>query len=237
MTVIALSIEPDSCDISFPSFLANALHLQLVDLRNFESQMAERLDCGPDRDCTERPALKRDLSPKRWPITRSQLSARFTETVLRTVADDNALIVGWIAPVIAGPIDHVMRVRIGAPLPARTERTMKRLAYRDARTAQLELASFDSLIARSVLHTTGACWNDDSHFDLVLNAARLPREACARAIAELAACGPYRTTMEQLMKLEAKLDVLAASDIPNTPIVAPREAQTRRTPVSSGPAR
>jgi cytidylate kinase len=208
MTVIALVMETGSFDDKFGERVATKLGLQLTDMRHFEREIAERCDL---RDYEVHRLVDGDTFAARfWDLTSQQLSVRIREQTLQTAAQDNTLILGWSAASILQQIQHVVRVRILAPLRSRERNVMRQLAYNDIQTAHLEVESSDALIARFVTQTTGADWADPSLYDLVLNADSVSGETCIELIRLLAASRQFRETKTSREMLASELARISA---------------------------
>jgi cytidylate kinase len=210
MTVIALAMESGSYDGRFGAKIAAKLVLQLVDIRSFERDIAEQCDVG---DCAAHRLVDGEtITARYWDLTTQQLVARIREQVLQTAAQGNALILGWSAATILEPIHHVARVRILAPLKLRELNVMRHLAYNDIGTARIEIESSDALIARFVRQTTNADWADPTHYDLLLNAASIPSDACIELIKTFAASRQFCETDVSRDLLSTELARLIAHD-------------------------
>jgi cytidylate kinase len=194
MTVIALGIETGSFDTTFCCRLADKLRLRLVDMRDVERDAAER---GKRADgVLNRLIRHRALDKGRRRPECRQVSSRVGEELIRSAAMDNVLIVGWCACAILRPVTHAIRIRIIAPLAWRERKLAVQLAYRDVRTARLEIESSDALIERFVMHTTSTDWRDPSLYHLTLNAEALTAEMCATFLQSLAQSSQFRQTAE-----------------------------------------
>jgi hypothetical protein len=124
MAVVALSIEPYAASHTFPADLAQALKLELVDLRAFEIEITNMTAEGPD--------VVLDLvrsSGNRWMIRASDLAARLSELILETTLRGNTLIVGWSAAVVLRSLPHVATVSLRSSVRQRAVALQRRMLY------------------------------------------------------------------------------------------------------------
>lgn len=230
MKVIALAIEPGSCDASFPKRLAKWMGLRLADYQKFECELAERTDFRQAKVSVPLPPIGRPpRSGRQMSMTPAQLNARYVEQVMQTIADGDVLIVGWSAPIIARSLQHVLRVRVGAAPAQRLRGIMKRFAYGDERVADLELQAIDGQICRAVHRMTSTCWRTENHFDLQVNVDRMGEPHCLHAIASLARSPVCGISPAALIELEAEVARCAATD-------GSEELLLRRPSIASVPA-
>ncbi len=213
MNVIALAIEPGSCDSRFPKRVARWMGLRLADFQRFECELAQRIDVSRAMANAPLPFIGRPpRAARRLSMSTAQLSARYVEQVMQTIADGDVLIVGWCAPVIARSLQHVLRVRVSASPAQRLRGIMQRYAYRDERIAMLELQSLDGQICRAVHRLTNTCWQTENHFDLQINADRMGEPHALHAIASLARSPVLGISSAGSIELEAQVARCAASE-------------------------
>lgn len=177
MTVIALALEAGSADRTLPRALAEHLHLDLVDHRPLERQSACETDFAAGK-------LRNPIS---WPA-RSNTCASGAPGLADATCDaaqrGNVLIVGCCVPAILQPIASA-RVLVRAPMTAREINVMTQLAYRDVRSARLEIESEDALIARFARRMLGKDWRDPDYYDLTINAERVSSDMLLAALVGL----------------------------------------------------
>lgn len=203
MSIIALCIEPGSVGTDHVGALADHLGLKLCDLRRFEVEIAERSDFGDGRLQSR---LKRhsDL----WDLRAEQLAARMREEVLQRVVDGDALIVGCSVPPIVRNFPHVARVLVGGRLPFRQMNAMQQLAYRELGTAEIEIHYADTLLDRFIERLFNCDWRDPSHFDLQIDAERVPSALQIKLLQALALSDRFHEGPGVRAQVEAAVDML-----------------------------
>jgi hypothetical protein len=79
-----------------------------------------------------------------------------------------------------------MCVRVCAPMAERVRVMMERLGVKDAEVTRQEIEHFDAANSRAMRASFNFDWNDALLYHIVLNSARVPIDACVRAVCELA---------------------------------------------------
>jgi hypothetical protein len=117
-----------------------------------------------------------------WPLLRGAL-----DQILNLALKDNVLIRGWGAAALFQGIRGVICVRVCASMALRVRVMMERLGVTDAEAIQQEIEGFDAGHSRAMRAAFNFDWTDALPYHMVLNTARMPVDACVKAICQLAA--------------------------------------------------
>jgi cytidylate kinase len=188
MTAIALSAAPGTVDRKFTSELADALGIELVDLRPLEIDMARR--CDSRKSLTQR-WVGGSLFSKAS-LSRRELARQLREEILAIADQGDILIVSWSASAVLRERFPAARVAVTGDLPLRERNVMASLHYADIGTARFEVASDDALITRFTQESFGVDWQDGSLYDLVIDAGGPSKVHAAEAINSLLTARRYR---------------------------------------------
>ena len=185
MTVIAMTREIGSHGSEVAAGVAAALGLEIINSEIVVPHVAETLG-------VEQSAVQRYLNGKasffdRWQIDTRKLSQHTLDQILNLALKDNVLIRGWGAAALFQGIRGVICVRVCAPMALRVRVMMERLGVKDAETIQQEIEGFDAGHSRAMRAAFNFDWNDALLYHMVLNTARIPIDACVKAVCQLAA--------------------------------------------------
>ncbi len=108
------------------------------------------------------------------------------ETIALAESDSVAVIRGWGSAHLLRPIQHVICVRVCAPMKLRVERMMERLNSDDEDFIKNEIKLSEEAHGAITRRHFGINWQDPEHYDLVLNTERLSTEECANEVMALA---------------------------------------------------
>jgi Cytidylate kinase-like family len=208
MSIIVMSIEPYAVPQSFLNDLARALNLDLVDLRAFERDIAERINVGP-LDTVIDLVAPRPGSTNHWGMRLPGLATRLRELTLETALLQNVLVVGWSAAAILHPLPHVATVCLRASESYRASAVQRRMHYPLFGTAQIELTSTDELIDNFVSRVLHTDWRRREYFDLTLDAERVSASARIEIVGRLAQdsrCTQTTTTLRAVNDLLLDLE-------------------------------
>jgi cytidylate kinase len=122
----------------------------------------------------------------RWQVDTRKLSRYTLDQVLNLAMKDNVLIRGWGAAALFQGIRGILCVRVCAPMADRVRVMMERLGMKDAEATRQEIERFDAANSRAMRASFNFDWNDALLYHIVLNSARVPVDACVRAVCELA---------------------------------------------------
>ena len=188
MTTIALSAAPGTVDRRFTTGLADALCLELVDLRPLEIEIARRCD------------FRAGLA-QRWVgghlfskahLSHRELTRRLQGEIREIAGRGNALIVSWSGSVVLRDTSPVARVAITGHRNLRERNASASLHFAEVQTASFEVASEDALITRFIWRTFGIDWQDGSLYDLVIDAGGQAENHVAEALRTLLAEARFR---------------------------------------------
>jgi cytidylate kinase len=185
MTVIAMTREIGSHGSEVAAGVAAALGLEIINSEIVVPHVAETLG-------VEQSAVQRYLNGKasffdRWQIDTRKLSQHTLDQILNLALKDNVLIRGWGAAALFQGIRGVICVRVCAPMALRVRVMMERLGVKDADAIQQEIERFDAGHSRAMRAAFNFDWNDALLYHMVLNTARMPIDACVKAVCQLAA--------------------------------------------------
>jgi cytidylate kinase len=184
MTVIAMTREIGSHGSEVAAGVAAALGLEIINSEIVVPHVAETLG-------VEQSAVQRYLEGKaslfdRWQIDTRKLSQHTLDQILNLALKDNVLIRGWGAAALFQGIRGVICVRVCASMSVRVRVMMERLGVTDAEAIQQEIEGFDAGHSRAMRAAFNFDWNDALPYHMVLNTARMPVDACVKAVCQLA---------------------------------------------------
>jgi cytidylate kinase len=184
MTVIAMTREIGSHGSEVAAGVAAALGLEIINSEIVVPHVAGSLG-------VEQSAVQRYLDGKaslfdRWQIDKRKLSQHTLDQILNLALKDNVLIRGWGAAALFQGIRGVICVRACAPMALRVRLMMERLGVKDAEAIQQEIERFDAAHSRAMRAAFNFDWNNALLYHMVLNTARMPVDACVKAVCQLA---------------------------------------------------
>jgi len=184
MTVIAMTREIGSRGTEVAAGVAAELGLEIVNSEIVASNVAGNL--GVEYSTVQRYLDGSATLFERWQIDKRKLSRYTSEQILSLALKGDVLIRGWGAAALFREIDPVMSVRVCAPMALRERVMMDRLGIKDVETIRQEIQRFDAAHARAMRASFEIDSEDARLYHIVLNSARLPVEACIKAITQLA---------------------------------------------------
>jgi cytidylate kinase len=203
MTIIAMTREMGTLGKDVAMGLVDTLDLDVVHHELVERHIAEKMNLGESsvhRFLEGRPSLL-----ERWKIDAKRLSRYSAEEILELAQKGNVLIRGWGAAQLLSDVQHVICVRICAPMTNRVAEMMQRLGITDEAAARREVERNDDAHTRAIQRQFGQDWRSPYSYDIVLNTGRVPIDACVRQIRLLADCPVYEATEQSRSKLNDKL--------------------------------
>lgn len=108
------------------------------------------------------------------------------ETIALAESGSVAVIRGWGSAHLLRPIQHVICVRVCAPMKLRVARMMERLNSDDEEFIKNEIKLSEEAHGAITRRHFGISWQDPEHYDLVLNTERLAIDECANEVLSLA---------------------------------------------------
>jgi cytidylate kinase len=220
MTIIAMTREIGSHGSEVAAGVAAALGLEIINSEIVVPHVAGSLG-------VEQSAVQRYLEGKaslfdRWQIDTRKLSQHTLDQILNLALKDNVLIRGWGAAALFQGIRGVICVRVCTPMALRVRVMMERLGVKNADTMQQEIERFDAGHSRAMRAAFNFDWNDALLYHMVLNTARMPVDACVKAVCQLAQ-DPYfqddQAVIEAALKdklLQAKINSALTEHISRT---------------------
>ena len=208
MIVIAVTSEIGSLGTEVAAGIAEKLGLENVHAEIVADKVARRL--GVAQELVRRHADGSASLLDRWQVNRRRLSRYTCEEIISLAQRGNVLIQGWGAATLLRGIPQVISVRVCAPMDFRVRIMMERLCFGNAKAVRQEVEKLDAARARG-MRCLFNLEEEDSHlYHVVLNTQRLPRDACVKAVCELAEgprfgdCVSTRSVLADKL-LEAKL--------------------------------
>ncbi len=107
------------------------------------------------------------------------------ETLVLAESDSVGVIRGWGSAHLLRPVQHVICVRVCAPLTLRVERMMERLNTTDEEMVVNEIKLSEEAHAAITRRHFGINWQDSENYDLTLNTERVSIEECTDEIMSL----------------------------------------------------
>ena len=203
MTVIAMTREMGTLGKNVAAGLAETLGLEVIHHELVERHVAERLHASES-------AVHRFLEGEatmwdRWKIDSKRLSHYSAEEILELAAKGNVIIRGWGAAQLLSDVQHVICVRIHAPMQNRVDEMMQRLGISDRYAVQQEIMRNDDAHTSAIQRQFGMDWRNSASYDVALNSARIPIDACVQQVRLLAEHSAFMETDESRAELQDKL--------------------------------
>ena len=126
------------------------------------------------------------------------------ETLALAESENVAVIRGWGSAHLLRPIQHVICVRVCAPMKLRVQRMMERLNTDDVDLVTNEINLSEEAHGAITRRHFGVNWQDPEQYDLVLNTERVSIEECADEVMALVNDPEFHAT-EQSQQLLADL--------------------------------
>jgi cytidylate kinase len=184
MIVIAMTREIGSHGSEVAAGLVNELGLTVINSEIIASNVAGRI--GVEEGTVQRYLEGSASIFERWQIDKRKLSRYTSEEILTRAQQGNVLIRGWGAAALFTDIPQVISVRVCTPMALRVRLMMERLGVNDADAMREEIERFDAAHAKTMLASFNVDRDDALLYHMVLNTARMPIDACVKAICQLA---------------------------------------------------
>ncbi len=123
------------------------------------------------------------------------------ETLALAESDSVGVIRGWGSAHLLRPVQHVICVRVCAPLTLRVERMMERLNTTDEEMVVNEIKLSEEAHAAITRRHFGINWQDSENYDLTLNTERVSIEECADEIMSLVKDPRFQKTVDSARML------------------------------------
>jgi hypothetical protein len=111
---------------------------------------------------------------ERWSVPGKALANMTACEVLELAESGDVIIRGWGSAQLMKTVDHVLCVRVCAPLHLRTKTLMARLETTDEDYARNEIIINDTAHDRLLKRMVHGDWQSTAHYDLVINTERVP---------------------------------------------------------------
>lgn len=172
MPVIAMTREMGSKGKDIAIGLAERLNIPLIHHNLVEHDVSALLDVMESD--VHRHLEGQTSFLDRWKIPGKNLSNMTACEVLQLAEQGNVIIRGWGSTHLLRSVDHVLRVRVCAPMKSRIETMMQRLDTIDEKLAHQEILTNDIAHARILKRLVREDWQDPLLYDLVINTERIP---------------------------------------------------------------
>ncbi len=136
----------------------------------------------------------------RFRVDRQAYLAVITAAACRIVRDDNVVYHGHAGHFLLPDLDHILRVRVVAPLPQRVAEAMAAHGF-DRHEAEDHIRRLDEERSSWTRFLYRVDWQDPTLYDIVLNLEKITVEAACRLIAELVGRPELAVTSEGARKL------------------------------------
>ena len=123
------------------------------------------------------------------------------ETIALAESRDVSVIRGWGSAHLLRPIQHVVCVRVCAPMKVRVQRMMERLNSDDEEFITNEIRLSEEAHGAITRRHFGINWQDAEQYDVVLNTERVSIDKCADEVMALTANGQFQETEESMQML------------------------------------
>lgn len=123
------------------------------------------------------------------------------ETLALAESDNVSVIRGWGSAHLLRPIQHVICVRVCAPMKVRVQRMMERLNSDDEGFIINEIKLSEEAHAAITRRHFGINWQDSEQYDLVLNTERVSIDECADEVLALTKNPQFQASAQSLQML------------------------------------
>ncbi len=123
------------------------------------------------------------------------------ETMALAEADGVSVIRGWGSAHLLRPIQHVICVRVCAPMQVRVQRMMARLSSDDEAFITNEIKLSEEAHGAITRRHFGVNWQDPEQYDLVLNTERVSIDECVDQVMALVKNAQFQESAQSLQML------------------------------------
>jgi cytidylate kinase len=123
------------------------------------------------------------------------------ETLALAESNNVAVIRGWGSAHLLRPIQHVICMRVCAPMKVRVQRMMERLNTDDVDFVTNEIKLSEEAHGAITRRHFGINWQDPEQYDLVLNTERVSIEECADEVMALVKNEQFQDTAQSRQML------------------------------------
>jgi cytidylate kinase len=133
--------------------------------------------------------------------------------ILDLAAAGDVLIRGWGVNYVLEPVQHVLRVRVWAPVETRLQNVCLRMQSVDVEKWRREIEESDRNQLAVLEQLCGIDnWQDPSHYNLALDTSRLSVGQCADRIVRLAESPHYQPSTGSLRMLDSCFGALRRAE-------------------------
>lgn len=195
--------------------LADRLRLPVVHHNLVEHDLSEKMHI-PESDVHRHLEGKTSLLD-RWKFPSRDLANMTACEVYELAEHGNVIIRGWGSAQLLHSVDHVLCVRVCAPLARRVETLMERLDIDDEDYARKEIINNDTAHGHLLKRMTHGDWQNPDNYDLIINTARVPVEEGVDLIEHTLQLPSFQETDASLKyltacRIEAQLRTTMLSD-------------------------
>ena len=172
MPVIAMTREMGSKGREIAQGLAERMNIPIVDHNLVEHEDTSEGMHINDTDVYCHLGPKRSLL-ERWQFQGKGLENKTVSEVYELAENDNVIIRGWGSTYLLNPVDHVLCVRVCAPLEKRVNTLIERLETNDRTFARHEIIINDTAHGQLMKRMMHDDWQNSEHYDLIINTGRV----------------------------------------------------------------
>ena len=179
MPVIAMTREMGSKGTEIAQGLAERMNIPIVDYNLVEYDDISKEMCISNEGCSNNNDVYYQLERKRSLLERWQFQGKglvnmTVSEILDLAENDNVIIRGWGSTYLLNQIDHVLCVRVCAPLEKRVNTLIERLETKDRIFARHEIIINDTAHGQLMKRIVHDDWQNSEHYDLIINTGRVP---------------------------------------------------------------
>ena len=203
MAVIAMTREMGTLGKDVVAGLAGRLGLDVIHHGLVEHNIAET--SGLPENKVHRFLEGEASLLERWRMDRRRMRCCTAQEIFELAAKGNVLIRGWGSVYLLRSVQHVLSVRICAPMEFREAVLMQRLGLKDRAAARREIERDDAAHNGAMQGMFGIDWTDPAHYTIVLNTARVPVQECVDCIVRLVQSPAFAETEDSKAELMKQL--------------------------------
>jgi cytidylate kinase len=203
MAVIAMTHEKGTLSKDIIAELAERLGLDVIHHGLVEHDIAE--SSGLPESEVHRFLEGETSLFERWRMDRRRMRCCTAQEIFELAAKGNVLIRGWGSVYLLRSVQHVLSVRICAPMEFREAALMQQLGLQDRAAARRVIEHDDAAHNGTMRRMFGIDWTDPAHYTIVLNTARVPVQECVDCIVRLVQSSAFAETEESKAELRNQL--------------------------------
>ena len=171
MPVIAMTREMGSRGDEIARGLGQRMGIPIVDHNLVEPDTKEETHLNEgDVQCHGK---RKSSLLERWRCQGKGLANMTPCEVFDVAQKDNVIIRGWGSTYLLNSINHVLCVRVCAPLKSRVNTLMQRLKIKDKTFAHHEIIINDTACVQLMKRLAHDDWENFEHYDLIINTGRV----------------------------------------------------------------